>query len=257
MKKTLVALAVAASFSLGMNVTPLFAQNAPPPPPPPMQQGMGNMQHGMHHHRMTPEAWLEHLTRMLNLTTEQQTQIKPILVERDQKMQAIWKDQSLTRAQQREQMMAEGKDSRTKIEAVLNPDQKQKYDTMLHQRMERMRQMRQQHGMHHGMMSPEHQLEHLTQALNLTAEQQTQIKPILAERDQKMRAIWQEQREQMMAEGKESRAKLEAVLTPEQQQKFDAMMHQRMDRMHQWRQHHGAPGTLPPPPPPPPPAPPQ
>lgn len=147
MKKTLVALALAGSFALSMNAAPLFAQDsAPPPPPPPMQQGMGGMHHGTRHHKMTPERQLKHLTRTLNLTADQQAQLKPILQERDQKMRAIWKQHSQDRSQMREQMMTEGKTSRAQIEAVLNPDQKQKFDQMLHQRMERMRQWRQNHG---------------------------------------------------------------------------------------------------------------
>ena len=44
--------------------------------------------------RMDPDRQLERLTRELNLTTDQQAQIKPLLVERQQKMQALFQDQS-------------------------------------------------------------------------------------------------------------------------------------------------------------------
>lgn len=146
MKKTLVTLALAGSFAFGMTL-PVFAQDAaPPPPPPPMQQGMGGMHHGMRHHRMTPERQLQHLTRALNLTAAQQEQLKPILTEQDQKMRAIWQSQAQQRQQMREQMMSAAKESKAKIEAVLTPEQQQKFDAMIHRRMERMHQWRQHHG---------------------------------------------------------------------------------------------------------------
>ena len=47
--------------------------------------------------RMDPDRQLERLTRELNLTTDQQAQIKPLLVERQQKMQALFQDQSAAR----------------------------------------------------------------------------------------------------------------------------------------------------------------
>lgn len=283
MKKTLITLALAGSFALSMTAMPLFAQDAPPTPPPPAQQGMSGMHHGMHHGRMTPEQQLEHLTHALNLTADQQSQIKPILVEQGQKMRAIWQDQSLTHAQRRDQMMAAMHQSKTQLEAVLNPDQKQKFEAMMHRRMDRMHQWQHGHngppspqamnrmhhgmrpwgmqgGMHHGMhprgMTPESQLKHLTQALNLSAAQQAQLKTILVARNQQMRTIWKQQmqerqqerqqmRDQMTAAAHQSSTQLEAVLNPDQKQEFEAIMRWRMDRMHHWQHHHGAP---PPPP---------
>lgn len=148
MKRTLVTLALAGSFALGMTALPAFAQDsAPPPQPPPtMQQGMGGMHHGMHHRRMSPERQLKHLTRALDLTAAQQEQLKPILKEQDQKMREIWQSQAQQRRQMREQMMSAAKAGKAKIEAVLTPEQKQKFDEMIHRRMERMHQWRQDHG---------------------------------------------------------------------------------------------------------------
>ncbi len=98
------------------------------------------------------------------------------------------------------------------------------------------------------MMTPEQQLQHMTKMLDLTTEQQAKLKPILEARDQKMKAIWKQHaqemrqmRQQMMAAAKESRSKVDAVLTPEQKQKLDALIQRRMKRMHHWRQMHGAP----------------
>lgn len=148
MKRTLITLALAGSFALGMTALPAFAQDSTPPPqpPPPMQQGPGGMHHGWHHHRMSPERQLEHMTRALNLTEAQQEQLKPILKEQDQKMRAIWQSQAQQRRQMREQMMAAAKESKAKIEAVLTPEQKQKFDAMIHRRMEHMHHWRHQGG---------------------------------------------------------------------------------------------------------------
>ena len=44
--------------------------------------------------RMDPDRQLEHMTKELDLSADQQSQIKPVLVDRQQKMQAIFQDQS-------------------------------------------------------------------------------------------------------------------------------------------------------------------
>jgi Spy/CpxP family protein refolding chaperone len=142
MKRTLMTLALAGSLVMGMNAAPLFAQDSAPPPP--MQQGMGGMHHGMHgrmHHRMmTPDQQLAHMTKMLDLTADQQAKLKPILEARDQKMREIWKEHAQQMKQMREQMMTANKDSKAQVDAVLTPEQKQKMDEMMQRRMERMHQ---------------------------------------------------------------------------------------------------------------------
>lgn len=273
MKKSLITLALAGSFALGMTALPLFAQDAPPPPPPPMQQGMNGMHHGgMHHGRMSPDRQLQHLTQALNLSADQQAQIKPILVERDHTMHTIWQNQSLTPAQRRDQMMAAMHQSNTKLEAVFTPDQKQKYEAMMQRRMERMHNWQHGHngpqqsmngmppgmhrgmhpGMHHRGMNPAWQLSRLTQALNLSTDQQAKLKSILIAQNQKIRSIWQQQmqerqqaHEQIMAAVQTSNTQLEAALTPDQNQKLEAMMLLRMERMHNWQHNHGAPTPQP------------
>ena len=152
MKRTLMRLALAGSLVLGMNAAPLFAQDsAPPPPPPPMQQGMGGMHHGwhggMHHRMMTPDQQLAHMTKMLDLTADQQAKLKPILEARDQKMRAIWKEHAQQMRQMHEQMMAANKESKTQVDAVLTPEQKQKMDEMMQKRMDRMHRRWQHPGM--------------------------------------------------------------------------------------------------------------
>ena len=78
---------------------------------------------------------MDRLTRQLSLTAEQQSQIKPLLVDRQQKMQALFQEQSLSREDRRARAETIASETKGKIEAVLNDQQKQKYEAM----QERMR----------------------------------------------------------------------------------------------------------------------
>jgi protein CpxP len=80
--------------------------------------------------RMDPDKQLEHMTKQLDLSSDQQNQIRPLLVDRQQKMQTLWQNQSLSREDRRSQMMAIRQDSEAKIQGVLNDQQKQKYQAM-------------------------------------------------------------------------------------------------------------------------------
>ncbi len=103
------------------------------PPPPQQQQGPA----GQSPRRMDPARQLKMLTRRLNLSDDQRAQIKPLLEERRQKMQALFQDQSLSRDQVRAQMRTIHEETRGKIEAVLNDQQKQQYEAMDQARMNR------------------------------------------------------------------------------------------------------------------------
>lgn len=84
--------------------------------------------------RMDPDRQLEHMTRMLSLSADQQSQIKPLLVDRQQKMQAVFQDQSLRNQDRRARMQSIRQESQTKIEAVLNDQQKQTFESMQQER---------------------------------------------------------------------------------------------------------------------------
>jgi len=88
--------------------------------------------------------------------------------------------------------------------------------------------------------SPEQQVKRLTKELNLTAEQQTQVKQIFADQDknreqdrESMQNLSpQERRERFEQTRREVDAKIEAVLTDAQKQKFSAMRsHRKQYRM--------------------------
>ncbi len=79
---------------------------------------------------MDPDRQLQRLTRELDLTADQQTQIKPLLVDHQQKVQALFQDQSVAQQDRRARMKALGDDMHGKIAAVLNDQQKQKFEEM-------------------------------------------------------------------------------------------------------------------------------
>ena len=73
-----------------------------------------------------------------------------------------------------------------------------------------------------GRMTPEQQVERLDKAVALTADQKTQITAIFKDTAAAMQAIPQEERREKGAElRKAANEKIRAVLTPEQQKKFD------------------------------------
>jgi periplasmic protein CpxP/Spy len=120
MRNTLLTLALGGMLAVGASG---FASAQDNPPPPDQGPGRGAM-------RMDPNRQLERMTRELSLSADQQSQIRPMLVDRQQKMEAVFKNQSLSQEDRRAKMMSIRQESRTKIEAVLNDDQKQKFEAM-------------------------------------------------------------------------------------------------------------------------------
>ena len=133
MQLKLTHLALGALLAIGTGCAALAQDNPPPPPdqgqagPPPGGRGM----------RFDPDRALAHLTQELNLTPDQQTQIKPILVDRQQKLHALMQDQSLSQDDRRSQSKSVMSDCKNRIEAVLNADQKQKFEAMQQQKRDK------------------------------------------------------------------------------------------------------------------------
>lgn len=95
----------------------------------------------------------------------------------------------------------------------------------------------------HGPGGPHHQsmgnpLEHLSESLNLTADQKAKVQPIVDQAKPQIAAIHQEAMEKMKAIMESTGAQIRPLLTPAQQEKFDAMkkahqdMHKAMQEMH-------------------------
>jgi Spy/CpxP family protein refolding chaperone len=102
---------------------------------------------GMGGHRgggrmMDPDQRLAHMTKRYKLTADQQSQIKPILQDEQQQMQAMRSDTSTSRDDKRAKMQSMHQASQQKIEAVLTDEQRQKFDAD----QQKMQQRRAQHG---------------------------------------------------------------------------------------------------------------
>jgi hypothetical protein len=124
MKKQLASFALCIIFGAGLAMTAPLPQEAPATAPT--------------SHRIDPNQQLRRLTKRLKLTSEQQSQLLPILTDRQQQMAALQSDSSLSAQDRRAKARALREDSEAKIKAVLNDSQKQQY--------EQMRQHRKQHG---------------------------------------------------------------------------------------------------------------
>lgn len=113
--------------------------------PPPDSQGMAGQQSNpgeqpmRHGYRQSPKRELQRLTKMLNLTADQQQQMLPILQDQRKQMESIRSNTTLSSEQRRQQMRAAMMDSHQKLEAVMTDSQKQQYEQEMQQRRDRMR----------------------------------------------------------------------------------------------------------------------
>ena len=88
--------------------------------------------HGYGH---DPKSRLEHLTKKLDLSKEQQDKILPIIEDKHQKMEGL-----------HSQMQEIRKQAMSQIEAELTPDQQTKWKEMQEKRKEKMKEYREKHG---------------------------------------------------------------------------------------------------------------
>ena len=79
---------------------------------------------------------------------------------------------------------------------------------------------------HHKRGNP---VEHLTKTLDLTPEQQAQIQPIFDQAKPQVAAVRQEAMQKIKAIRENTQAQIRPLLTPAQQQKFDALKKARED----------------------------
>jgi periplasmic protein CpxP/Spy len=133
MRNQLITLALGGLLTFGAG-SALYAQDNSSQP---QQQGQWVGHGGVH--GMNSDQQLAHMTKQLDLTADQQSQIRPILQDRQQKMQALFQDQSLSREDRHSKMMAIRQDTDSRIQSVLNDEQKQKFQAM----QERMQERRQ------------------------------------------------------------------------------------------------------------------
>lgn len=81
--------------------------------------------------RTVAERQLLRLTKNLDLTSDQQNQIKPLLVDRQQRLDALFKDQSVAEEDRSAKAKAIVQEAHNKIEALLTAEQQTKFKSML------------------------------------------------------------------------------------------------------------------------------
>jgi periplasmic protein CpxP/Spy len=139
MKNQLCRLAISGLLATGLTLcsAAAFAQqdNAAPAPDASTQQQGG-------HGHLTPDEQVARMTKRYSLSSDQQAQIKPILANQQQQVQALRQDSSLSRDDRMAKMKSIRDDSSSKISALLNDSQKQKFAQDQQRRQEHM----QEHG---------------------------------------------------------------------------------------------------------------
>ena len=88
-------------------------------------------------HRDRVGERLKWLSQHLNLTGDQKKQLKPILAGELKQMRAVGEDASLTQDQKREKMKQIHEASRPQVQAILTPEQQQKFAQMKEEAKER------------------------------------------------------------------------------------------------------------------------
>jgi Spy/CpxP family protein refolding chaperone len=134
-------IAAVAAIGMALSGVAAMAQDSAPPPPP-MQDQQGPPPDGMHGgpgmRGRGPERQTEMLTKQLNLTPDQVTQVKAIDADAMQQAKALRDDTSLSQDDRRSKMMTIHEGAQAKIRALLTDDQKTKFDAMVAKRHERM-----------------------------------------------------------------------------------------------------------------------
>ena len=142
MRSKICTVALTGLLTLGLAGGAAFAQEGTTTTPAQTNDNMQDMhQQGMHHRGMNADQQLKKMTKKLNLSADQQAQIKPMLESQDQQMEQLRMDKTMSRQDRHQKMMDIRQDTSQKIEGVLNDTQKQKYESM-HKGMK-------ENGMHH------------------------------------------------------------------------------------------------------------
>jgi periplasmic protein CpxP/Spy len=110
------------------------------------QQKPGGGHHGMGHHQMpSVDDQVNELSKKLNLSDDQKTQVRSILQDQHDKMTQLFQDNSTAPEDRRAKMREIHQNSNQKIRDLLNDDQKKQFEEYLQQQ-----QQRRQSRMHEG-----------------------------------------------------------------------------------------------------------
>ena len=95
-------------------------------------QGQGQAQGdhmGKGHHMPTADEELAHMTKELNLSSDQQSKMKPILEDTHKQANSLRQDTSLSREDRMTKMRQIHENSMAQIKQILTPDQQQKLES--------------------------------------------------------------------------------------------------------------------------------
>lgn len=142
MRKQICSLAISTLFGVGAALAAPQA-NQPAPQAAGQTAPAQNKSEGGHR-QFDPQHQLQMMTKRLNLTSDQQNQILPILSNRGQQMESLRSDSSLSAKDRHAKMRSIREDGDAQIRAVLTDSQKQTYDQMQQQMHEREQQRREE-----------------------------------------------------------------------------------------------------------------
>jgi periplasmic protein CpxP/Spy len=134
-RKTVFQVAVFSIGTVALVALPVMAQDPAAPPPPP--QGQGGPRHGGPGGMRGNQV--EFLTKQLNLTPDQVTQVKAIDEDAWKQMKTLHEDTSIAQDDKRTKMMDIRKSSQDKIRGLLTADQQTKFDALQAQMREHRR----------------------------------------------------------------------------------------------------------------------
>lgn len=141
-KTMTVRLAAVLLFGAGVMTTVAMAQSDAPAPPPQGQQGPPPGGPGGRRGGMDPEQRVERLQKVLKLSDDQTTQVKAVFEDGRSKMEALRSNTALAPQDKRTQGEALRQQEEAKLEAILTPAQKTKYEEMRAKQQERMQEHR-------------------------------------------------------------------------------------------------------------------
>jgi periplasmic protein CpxP/Spy len=128
LRSSVLRVAILAIGTTALSAFPAMAQDPSAPPP----QGQDGQRHGGMRGNQ-----VEFLTKKLNLTPDQATQVKAIDTDSWNQMKALREDTATAGQDKRAKMMDIHKASQDKIRALLTPDQQTKFDALQAQMRER------------------------------------------------------------------------------------------------------------------------
>jgi Spy/CpxP family protein refolding chaperone len=193
---------------------------------------------------ISPDQIMERMKERLDLTTEQEAAIRPLIEEKVRMLKELREKSGTDRQTRRTEMQKLIWSAEMKLGAILTDEQKGKYLELKQERHKWMRRdKRHGMGMREAKISSEQMVSRLKERLELNDKQVAEIQPIIRESAEQRREIFSKYREkrhemilsmrnEMTALSDKTDARLSGILTDEQRQKFLIFKKERHEHMH-------------------------